>query len=355
MNDLHFAVVIGINRYPSISDLSYARNDAEAFRNWLISTEGGWLPEENVVLLTAAESEEAQFTSAVDARPKRSEVDRALRGINQAIRERVAKNAADWGRSRLYFYVSGHGIAPPLSQGAALMADASPDVLGECIELTHYGQWYEGCGLFRELVILADCCRERIPDAPLGTFPPFNLCAKPHGRTNKVVGYATGETEQGFEPTYAADPDQQRGFFTRAVLEGLEGSASVDADEGGVTSETLAKFAGKRVEDLTKDAEKPQIVQFLIEVGKPILLSRREATPRSRWNVTITLPAHFAGEVELRRGDRSLVERRIAGTAPWKVELEEGLYGVHPVDGGAQPFENGGLFEVFGGDASVDL
>jgi hypothetical protein len=354
VNDLHYAVVVGINRYPGIRDLTYARTDAEAFRNWLVSPKGGQLPEENVVLVAATAQEEEGFASAVRARPKRSEVDIALRQVNTSVREHVAQNPNDWDRTRLYLYASGHGIAPPTSQGAMLMADAERDVLGECIELARYGEWYEGCGVFRELVVLADTCRERVASAPPGTLPPFNLCARPYGRITKVIGYATGVAEFAFEPRAGDDPDQQRGYFTKALLEGLNGAAAVDPALGGITSETLAVYVRKAVEELTKDQQHAQI---LVEAGNPILLSQANGGPvRPRWKITIALPAGFPGEIELRRGDHSVVEKRAAAETPWQVELEEGLYGVYALNGeGAPPLRNSGLFEVLAGDANVQL
>jgi hypothetical protein len=350
VNDLHYAVLVGINCYPGIRDLKYARTDAQAFREWLVSREGGGLPEQNVALVAATEQEEQNFADPFGARPKRNEVDIALRKFNQKVRDHVAQNPADWDKTRLYLYASGHGIAPPTGQGAMLMADAERDVLGECIELALYSQWYEGCGVFRELIIFADCCRERVAGAPPGTLPPFNLCPRPYGRTTKVIGYATGVAEFAFEPIAANDPDDQRGYFTKALLEGLRGAAAVDPDHGGITSETLAVYVRKTVEELTKDQQHAQI---LVEAGSPVLLRAANVPTRPQRKITITLPGGVAGDVELRRGDHSVVERRAADQVPWEVELEEGLYGVYAVNGaGGPPL---GLFEVLAGDRSVRL
>jgi hypothetical protein len=48
MNDHHYAVVVGINRYPGLSDLTGARADAEAFAQWLEDGDGGALPAANI-------------------------------------------------------------------------------------------------------------------------------------------------------------------------------------------------------------------------------------------------------------------------------------------------------------------
>jgi len=356
VNDLHYALLVGINRYPGISDLSYAREDAEAVRAWLVSKEGGQVPEDNVVLITATEQEERSFNGVLSARPKRTEVDLALREINKKVQEQIAHNGDQWDKTRLYVYVSGHGIAPTMSQGAVLMADAEPDAPGECVELALYGAWYEGCGVFHELVLISDCCRERLVGSPPGTAPPFRLCSRPFGRTTKIVGYATGLAEYAYEPRAAENPNDQRGFFTKALLDGLGGAAAIDPAVGGITSETLGVYVTKAVEELTKEQPVPQRAQMIVEAGTPILLRAVESAQRPRWHVTISLPAGFSGDAELRRGDRSVVETHAAGAGPWQVELEEGLYGVFPANGAAAPhFANDGLFQVLGGATSVQL
>jgi uncharacterized caspase-like protein len=349
-NELHYAVLVGINRYPGIRDLTYARTDAEAFRDWLVSPEGGDLPEQNVALVAATPQEEQGFDDTAFARPKRGEVNAALARFNRAVREHIAQNSADWDKTRLYLYASGHGIAPQTSQGALLMADASRDVPGESIELALYSQWYEGCGHFRELVVLADCCRERFVGAPPGAFPPFSQCPRPYGRTTTAVGFATALAELAYEPNPANNPDDQRGYFTKAVLEGLRGGAAVDPQLGGITTETLGVYVRKTVEELTQDQQHAQI---LVEAGNPIVLRSAAAPARPRWKITIALRAGLAGDVELRRGDHSVIETRAANQAPWEVELEEGMYGVYPANGaGAASI---GLFEVLGRDANVRL
>ena len=62
VNDLHFALCIGIDRYPGLPgrDLSSATRDARAFRDWLVTPAGGGLPEANVALITVEATESFQ-------------------------------------------------------------------------------------------------------------------------------------------------------------------------------------------------------------------------------------------------------------------------------------------------------
>ena len=58
MNDLHYGVCVGINRYPAYPDreLAFARADALAFREWLVAPDGGELPTDNAKMVMATET-----------------------------------------------------------------------------------------------------------------------------------------------------------------------------------------------------------------------------------------------------------------------------------------------------------
>ncbi|MEU4547261.1 hypothetical protein [Nonomuraea dietziae] len=48
---------------------------------------------------------------------------------------------------------------PGKRKAALLLADAGAAGSYENIEVATYLEWYEMCGLFREVVVFADCCR----------------------------------------------------------------------------------------------------------------------------------------------------------------------------------------------------
>jgi hypothetical protein len=58
VNEHHYAVVVGINRYPGLSDLRGARADAGAFADWLERPDGGAVPPANVNFGTASATPE---------------------------------------------------------------------------------------------------------------------------------------------------------------------------------------------------------------------------------------------------------------------------------------------------------
>src|SRR5262249_49474385 len=156
-----------------------------------------------------------------DAFPTARYVNDALGDVTGDVKLHVRADPASFPRSRLYLYASGHGIAPANGTGAVLMADAdaAEDSFGYNIEISLYSAWYVACGWFSEVVIFADCCRDRMFTAP-GMGPPWSACPNPFGPTNVCTGFATTFATSAFEPLEPADVknlDQARGYFTRAL------------------------------------------------------------------------------------------------------------------------------------------
>src|SRR5208337_836820 len=108
MSKYHFALVVGIDHYPALNDLSAARNDAQAFYDWLISPTGGAVPVENRHLITHALAPGTQRSAARPVVTEFLEELRALMDQGDAIAE---NDPGGWDASRLYLYLSGHGMA----------------------------------------------------------------------------------------------------------------------------------------------------------------------------------------------------------------------------------------------------
>ncbi len=358
MNDLHYAVVVGINRYPGIRDLRHARSDAKAFREWLVSPSGGMVPGQNVRCVLAKPSEEKAFKLPREAQPTARYVNDALNEVTQELKQRVQNDAAGFTRSRLYLYASGHGIAPANGTGAVLMADAdaAQDAFGYNIELSLYSSWFVACGWFKELVIFADCCRDRMFTAP-GMGPPWGACPNPFGDTNVLTGFATTFAASAFEPTDVKNLDQARGYFTRALLDGLWGAAA-DPGTGEIDTNSLAPYVKQSVEALTAAKRFKQNPNFVADVAKPIVF-RPTGSPIARRKrlVTISFPAGYRAGATLQRGDLSNVKHwKSVGRLPKTLKLDEGFYRVVP-DPPAPPdaFKDGGTFQVVAKDTDVQL
>ena len=356
-NDLHFAVCVGIDRYPGLpgQDLGSARRDAIAFRDWLVDPAGGDVPEANVRLITV-EPDEA--FAIEDARPQQREVNRALHEFNQQLREHLDGKGDDWQRTRMYIYAAGHGIGPPMGEGAVLMADAERDLLGNSIELSLYADWYLHCGLVHEVVILADCCREIVGGIPPPAAPPFNVCPVPSFvGTVRFIGYASRLGEVAWEPAASEERDKARGYFTAALIDGLRGAAA-ERQTGEVTAASLAQYVQSAVEEATTGiGPYPQRGELRGDLATKLVFRAAGESGSPQRQVRIAFPAAFSGGVSVRSGVRADDERGRwnAGDGPWTLQLADGFYQVAPDEPLAGAFANGGLFAVTGSDVDVQL
>src|ERR1041384_3165065 len=180
-NPLHYALVLGIDQYPGINNLNSPSQDAKSFYDWLLG--GGGVPPTNIEHI---QTPATPLMDVITAEPTRDKVNQALRRLHEAVKESTATKPLDWLNSRLYIYVSGHGIAPDGTEAALLMANAAPGYWAENIPCDTYRRRYEICQYFHEVVIFADCCR--LLRASQFFPPPFNR--EDHmGTVNSFLGF----------------------------------------------------------------------------------------------------------------------------------------------------------------------
>jgi len=354
VNENHYAVVVGINRYPGISDLAGPVNDAAAFYGWLVDDTAGGLPPENAWLVEASAAE-VHLLEPYDAEPKRWRIDRALGLAVRKARTDIGDDPDRWDRSRLYFFVAGHGIAPYGSDAALLAADAQRGAYGSNLDIRLHVDWLRRCADFREVVVFADCCRNRVNNATPGG-PVFDSCPITRGVVVPLVGYATAFSDLAYEEVdEAIPPDQRRGYFSKALMEALSGdSGAADPASGDVTAASLAAWLTQRVAALTEDKAVRQRVEMPVP-SVPMLF--REATGRPQHAVAIHVPPGETRGLVLIDHTRSTIEASdaVPGVA-WQVALEDGVYQVVLADTeDGSVFAGSGLFEVRGEGRDVQL
>jgi hypothetical protein len=355
MNDYHYAVVVGINRYPGINDLSGPINDAEAFYRWLIDPTGGAVPEGNTRLVEAT-AFGAVLGGPYDAQPQRHHIDQAIDRVVTAASVDIDGDPDRWDRSRLYLFFAGHGITPHGSKGALLAANARPGAYGFNFDVRMHVDWLEACGHFREVVVFVDCCRNRVNNANRGG-PVFDSCPNTPGEVQSLVGYATALDRLAYEE--AADeaevpPDERRGYFSAALMEALTGgSGAADPQTGEVTAASLAGWLRQRVAELTAHKLAPQMVDIK---PPPVPLVLRRGVARARHAVRLHFPPGHAGRVRLLGHSLQALGSWDPIQGPWSVSLDDGLYQVivEGTDDGA-PFADRGRFRVRGEGSDVQL
>jgi len=360
-NPLHFALVIGISRYPGgYSLLLGPANDAKAFATWVTSPSGGGVPRENVArCITPARGAMTLPT----ARPTKVKIDDALwllrNKARDAYKELPEEERSQARRaSRLYIYMAGHGIMPRGGEAALLDARAQP-TRHTNLEIARYGSWFRRDGTFAELCIFADCCRNYELLATLWG-PDFDEPAELGEPVSALVGYATTAGDLAREESARFDPevppDERRGYFSRALIDGLKGEA-IHPRTGYVTAASLANYVRTQVTERTKDrpAYQRQAIEMKPDPSHPITFGPQRLVPQL-YKVVIRFKPGFDGEVELIAPDGSSSFWR-ASNGPWTVMLYNGIWMVQHAgtDRDTTGFEENGAFRVNGADRDVQL
>jgi uncharacterized caspase-like protein len=240
-----YGLVVGIDRYPALRDLTGACSDARAFHEWLVDAAGGGVPRTHTRLRLGEDL-------AVDRRhasPKKSDIDDDIDELVELAR------AAPTQPARLWLYFAGHGIAAGAGTASWLMADAKIRLFTN-VSVGMYQRWLDRCRDFEEVVILSDCCRslaDDVDEAP----QPHSRCRTPaHDLQLVFVAHATGLGHSAFEAP-AAD-DLVRGHFTAALLEGLRGAAA-DPATGEVDAVRLAEHIRTGVERFSDGRQRAEV------------------------------------------------------------------------------------------------
>jgi hypothetical protein len=163
-----YAIVVGISRYADATfpALQGPPNDVALFTAWLQSAEGGDLPAANIV--TILSPPQIDPTDDPDSVPPVTEDFK--RAFKRLVRDGAGRFQCRPGR--LYLYLSGHGFCErkSLTAQAALYAANATREFPENIFGTYYAQLARDKALFREIILVMDCCRDaelnRSPDVP---------------------------------------------------------------------------------------------------------------------------------------------------------------------------------------------
>ena len=228
-----WAIVVGIKDYgdPDLNTLKAPITDAEKFLAWLRSPTGGGIVEPEVEDASAAardtdeqmnlSPDRVKIVKSKGAQPSLSGSKPTLMDVSEKVEE-----IEDWlmanktqGR-RLYLYMAGHGctpIDPTVTDNVALlMANAQiPKRSHHNFPATSCARSMRVRGLFKEVILIMDCCRSK----QAGAASPQFYTVK--GNTTKggtlVEAYATNWDSVAHEFSFPPGPEL-RGVFTRGLL-----------------------------------------------------------------------------------------------------------------------------------------
>ena len=324
-----YAVVVGINNYPdsSLDSLEGPENDAKAFREWLMSPDGGNVPNNNIAIILSSDFP--------DGKPTTDDIDHVIEEKFFSNNDFIGDCVSKVGR-RLYIFMAGHGITPrafhqSMGEVALLAANAGRLKMGHHIAGKSYSGWVINAALFEEVVLLMDCCRDRYDRAPLRN-PPWDIIECSEGRNVRLfTGFSTQWTKKANEGEIHGIV---RGYFSTAVLEGLRNATD---EKGRITASSLRDFVFNYMSELVADSEyqEPEMNFDLRSAGDRGIIFRKGAETR-RTPVVISfreLDPQMTTLV-LDGDDFEVVESREQGAGDWEIQLESGKkYLIYVPDG----------------------
>ena len=302
------AIVVGINRYPYLTNsLQGAVADAEDFYSWVIDANGGAVSPPYAKKILSTDYVE-------DFRPMTGDIDMAFRNLLAA-----PIQANGYVGERLYVYTSGHGIAPEADDSALLTADAATQTLGNHVAARGYSNAIRINGLFKEVVLFMDCCRDTADDFPR-RLPPFSIRSTGL-RSTSYFGFATDWDSQARESQIDG---KTRGLFTTALLAALR--------SGAVDGEQLDNHVKTYIRILTNGTK--QDPEFFSSDKRAFKFSA-SAQPFS-------VPVEINFDPTVHRNSFEIWDSQfhplpghstVASAAPWHIQLTCGIYAV--ASGGA--------------------
>lgn len=317
LNAEDWAVVAGIRFYPGLRDLEGPIEDSTAFKRWAQDT--GYVPDGQVLCI---QSPPRRPTGTADAQPT---VAALLHGFDTLIRAANKKKFHRLGR-RIYFFFSGHGIIathsaiPDYREAALLAADADPLFLGKHIGVRSWAEWFRALGIFDDVFLFADCCRDNedlVIPVPPGT--PGWTAQRPEGR--QFYAFSTKLASKAWEQKLG-NPPRVRGVLSFVVTEALR-NPKLYNEEGLLTAAALANHIYTTVPQYTERQE--PIVDYPNNPGTPFIIAKW--VPRAKQTVQISFDPPQPGataEIFVGNNMQKPLDVHVIDGAPWIQELDAG-------------------------------
>jgi len=342
-----YAIVVGIDTYHdgTIPPLKGCVNDARLFERWLVHKEGGNLDPKNVKVIVSG--------AAAPPQPVKDDIESTMIGLIDAYQTSGRR------RRRLYLWFSGHGVTPqgPYDDCAVLMINAlRPTGLGRNIPGRLAAERLRKRAIFKEVVLIMDCCREVTDVAeaslsfPSGDDPILGPTTRWFYGLATQWGATTAERELP-DPLDPAAPRLWQGVFTHAVVEALWQAADAN---GEVTTESLRNHVRQRTLQLAPSERLPELTP---DSNRPPMVLVPSIPPSHLTEVRINVAGPNGG-VQIRDGVniRQNVTAPIQNVGPgrYSIRLGTGLYLIATPAAG-DVFAKSALVEVTGAIVDVPL
>jgi hypothetical protein len=266
----HFAILVGISRYAdsNLHSLDGPVRDVRLIHDWLVAPGGGNVPENNITTIISDET--SQTPADGDMPPVFEDFFAAfLRLVRKPDKSGYIRRES----GRLYLYFSGHGFSEKQrreAHAALYVANADRDVNWN-IYGTYFAQWTKDQGLFDEIVLIMDCCR----DAELAKQPLVPPLRRPTdvgtGLKAKLFEvYAAPRGGKAQERPIAARNNEVHGLLTHAFFDAVQNAAP---GQPAVSSQAIKDYLRERWSALC-GAEPSDPPELVVPTNGEILFSR---------------------------------------------------------------------------------
>ncbi|MDJ0643196.1 MAG: caspase family protein [Erythrobacter sp.] len=337
----HYAVIVGVQKYPGIGDLEGPNNDVQEMADWLVNPDGGNVHPDNIKKLTSASFPDwAQDMQANQAKPRRDDL--AL-----LFEDFVALGLENppYGQ-RLYFYVAGHGFGDPLDMTqAALFAANAKTPYSPHLAVTAYANWFKRNGIFNEILLLADCCRSVDPMTSI--IPPELPNVSNPILARRVKTFYAYATNWAFDAREKEFDGVKKGVFTQSLLNALQ--TAEPNRSGNITGTAIKKHIHNVFKTFAVDPEDagPEIDA---DSNKDIVVLRGKGVVL--FDFTVNLDPYEGGEtVRIYAGPNDIVAEATMASSTVTFQLASGYYKAVVVS----TARSSGLKEVVGTDVEVTI
>jgi Caspase domain len=348
------ALVVGIDRYPGLTTLSGAENDARDFHRWVTAADGGAVNPENKNTLLLLSSNFAASAGTDDAQPAKELIEQFFTQLDIAA---DANNIEGYGLKtgkRLWLFFSGHGFAPSLDRSGVLMANATTKRVHNVAAMLWADRFYEG-GWFDEVLLFQDACRTPMTDADLT--PPFlRKRIAPVGQQRRRFYAFSAKNRQLSKELPLCGPRVQ-GVFTTTLMQALSGKAR-DPRTGALTSGQLKAYLQDNMRKLLPPADlHDDEIAKMPEVFDPDpfdILPAQPMAPVAVFPVNIRI-ANPGPAARIEDSNFQPISSIDPSPPVWPRSLQRGLYKVVVSGQGETVFQVTGAVAPDGSERPVDV
>lgn len=298
VNKHDYAILVGVEQYEFINKpIEGPNNDVKALRDWLVSE--GRVPRNNIHSIINPSNEEGKPTWIDVSRPIHSIIDKMQPIlINQGDPSlQTAGTKPVYPGRRLYIYVAGHGYATNKNINFLLMANGDDNTrIGEHFPCVDHFNGFLNSAYFEEVILWMDTCADQVKNKSTPVKNTFQWPVE----NDVVYDLAEGcKSFQGFaamrgrKAGAASFKGAYMGYFTKALIDGLQYAKEADSDE--VTSNSLSNYLLNAIPELSgslsesKTKQVPSIIVSNASNNPQQSLSFGKAKP-----LNATLELHFA-------------------------------------------------------------